>query len=213
MTDSRRYVQYGCGLSAPSDWINYDVSPTLRLQKIPVLGSLIKKNLNVVFPDNVNYGDIIKGLPEASDSATGVYCSHTLEHLSLDDFRRALKNTYQILKPGGIFRCVVPDLEWAAREYLNSLDGGNAEASINFLNETLLGVPQRTRGLKSLVSSSFGNSKHLWMWDARSLTAELAKAGFKDIRRCRFNDSTDPAFKSVENPGRFENAVALECRK
>src|SRR5262245_22988509 len=30
------YVQYGCGLSAPDDWLNFDASPTLWLQLIPV---------------------------------------------------------------------------------------------------------------------------------------------------------------------------------
>ena len=41
------YVQYGCGLSAPKEWINFDVSPTLRIQKTPILGSILKSKLNV----------------------------------------------------------------------------------------------------------------------------------------------------------------------
>ena len=36
-----RFVQYGCGLTAPTTWENYDVSPTLRVQKVPLLGALI----------------------------------------------------------------------------------------------------------------------------------------------------------------------------
>src|SRR5436190_6115031 len=111
------YVQYGCGLSAPAGWKNFDVSPTLRLQKIPFLGKLLKRNSKTVFPENVQYGDIIKQLPVAENSCDGVYCSHTLEHLSLNDCRISLRNTYKILKPKGIFRCVVPDLEMAARAY------------------------------------------------------------------------------------------------
>jgi hypothetical protein len=69
------YVQYGCGLSAPAEWINFDVSPTLRIQKIPILGGLLKGRLNTRFPDNVRYGDIIKGLPVADNSCDGLYCS------------------------------------------------------------------------------------------------------------------------------------------
>jgi hypothetical protein len=30
------YIQYGCGLSAPKEWTNFDVSPTLRIQKLPI---------------------------------------------------------------------------------------------------------------------------------------------------------------------------------
>jgi predicted SAM-dependent methyltransferase len=210
---NKRYVQYGCGLSAPEQWVNYDASPTLQIQNAPVLGGLLKNQLNTHFPANVRFGDIIKGLPEEVNSVDGLYSSHTLEHLSLSDMRRALANSYAVLKKGGIFRCVVPDLEYAAREYLRRLDSGDENASHFFMENTLLGVPQRARGLKGLASTYFGNSHHLWMWDRKSLHAELRNAGFIDIRECRFNDSEDPMFKHVEDPSRFEFAVALEARK
>lgn len=207
------YVQYGCGLSAPKEWINFDVSPTLRIQKTPIIGGLLKSQLNTVFPDNVRYGDILKGLPIADNSCDGLYCSHTLEHLSLDDFRLALANSYRVLKPGGTFRCIVPDLEHAARAYISQLDKGQKNASIDFMHETLLGFAKRPRGFKGLVSSFFGNAHHLWMWDQQSLAEELKNAGFTSIRVCVYNDATDPMFKHVEDPSRFNNAVALECKK
>ncbi|MEM6803266.1 MAG: methyltransferase domain-containing protein [Bacteroidota bacterium] len=213
MTQEKSYVQYGCGLSAPEEWKNFDVSPTLRIQKTPIIGKVLRGQLNVVFPDNVFYGDIIKGLPVADNSCDGAYCSHTLEHLSLADFRMALQNTYRILKPGGIFRCVVPDLEVLAKRYIKDLDKGEKEASISFIRNTLLGVPQRSRGFKGLLKSAFGNAHHLWMWDHTSLALELEKVGFKDIRKCEFNDSKDEMFKLVEDKDRFVNAACIECYK
>lgn len=210
---SKRYVQYGCGLSAPEQWINYDASPTLQIQKAPLIGGILKNSLNTEFPSNVVFGDIIKGLPEQVNSVDGLYCSHTLEHLSLADMRKSLANSYAVLKKGGIFRCVVPDLEYAAREYIKRLDAGDESASMFFMENTLLGVENRPRGAKNLVSSYFGNSHHLWMWDRKSLAKELRNAGFIDIRECNFNDSEDPMFKHVEDPSRFEQAVALECKK
>lgn len=210
---NKQYVQYGCGLSAPDKWINFDVSPTLRLQKIPLIGTLLKSRSRVVFPSNVRYGDIVKGLPVADNSCDGVYCSHTLEHLSLEDFRVSLQNTLRILKPGGIFRCVVPDLEIAAREYLQALDNGKKTASIDFLSSVMLGQHTRARGIKNLTRAAFGNSHHLWMWDVQSLGEELKAAGFNNIRPCQFDDSKDPMFKLVEDAGRFWHAAAIECTK
>src|ERR1041384_622150 len=113
------YVQYGCGLSAPTGWTNYDCSPTLRLQKVPIVGRLIKKT---EFPRNVKYGDIVKGLPLSPQSCFGIYASHVLEHLALDDFRTALRNTYDLLAPDGVFRHVMPDLRKIASDYLASAD-------------------------------------------------------------------------------------------
>ncbi len=208
-----QHVQYGCGLSAPIEWVNFDVSPTLRIQKVPVLGFVLKKQLNASFPENVKYGDIIKGLPVLDNSCDGLYCSHTLEHLSLQDFRLALKNSYKILKKGGIFRCIVPDIEFIARNYIKNLESGNHSASVNFISETLMGIEKRPRGFKAFLNSFYGNSHHLWMWDHQSLAEELKKAGFTHIRNCQFNDSEDPLFKLVENKSRFVNAVAIECKK
>jgi hypothetical protein len=211
--DQRNYVQYGCGMCAPDEWINFDSSPTLRIQKLPVLGEILKNRLNTIFPPNVRYGDIVKGLPVEEDSCQGLFCSHTLEHLSLVDFRRALSNSFSILKPGGIFRILVPDLEKYSRRYLDALDMGIQSASIQFMNETLLGMNERPRKAKDHISSIFGNSHHLWMWDYHSLSKELADVGFSHVRNCSFSDCEDKMFRYVEERGRFTDAVAIECRK
>jgi SAM-dependent methyltransferase len=207
------YVQYGCGLSAPNEWMNFDVSFTLRLQKAPIIGTILKSKLNAIFPDNVLYGDIVKGLPISDNSCDGLYCSHTLEHLSLNDFRQALVNSYKVLKRGGIFRCVVPDMENLARSYIQSLDNGDSQACINFVDYTLLAIKERPRGLTGILNAYFGNFQHLWMWDNLSLSAELKNVGFTEIRKCEFNDCEDYMFKYVEDFVRFQNAVAIECRK
>lgn len=104
------YVHYGCHHCASPEWLNFDASPTLRLERLPVVGRLVRKNARR-FPANVIYGDIVLGLPVSPDSCNGVYCSHVLEHLALEDCRRALLNTHRIMKRGGIFRMVLPDLE------------------------------------------------------------------------------------------------------
>jgi predicted SAM-dependent methyltransferase len=209
----KKYVQYGCGLSAPSTWMNFDASPSLRIQKIPLFGQLMKSRLNVIFPPNVMYGDIIKGLPVEKNSCDAVFCSHTLEHLSLMDFRTALNNTFAIMKPGGLFRCIVPDLESAGRKYISDLEDNPEQASILFLEEVLLGVRQRPRKLKGFVSSFYGNSHHLWMWDQHSLKGELRSAGFKNIRTAVYNDSREKMFGHVEDKSRFIHSVCLECEK
>lgn len=208
-----QYVQYGCGLSAPVEWTNFDVSPTLRIQKIPLIGTLLRRQLNTNFPANVQYGDIIRGLPVGDQSCDGLYCSHTLEHLSLNDLRVALKNSFKILKPGAPFRLVVPDLEQMARGYLQSLEAGQSSASIKFIRNMIFGLEERPRGLKGFISSYMGNANHLWMWDHSSLAEELKNAGFTQIRRCSYNDSPDSMFRLVENESRFLGAVALECTR
>ncbi|WP_148257199.1 hypothetical protein [Treponema primitia] len=76
------YLQYGCGSSAPINWLNYDASPMIILQKIPGIGLMIQKIRNVSFDKNVKYGDIVKGIQKYNNSCDAVYCSHVLEHLT-----------------------------------------------------------------------------------------------------------------------------------
>jgi hypothetical protein len=206
---SSDYVQYGCGWCAPRSWRNFDASPTLRFERVPVLGRLYTKN-DTRFPDNVEYGDIVRGLPVPPHSAKGVYCSHVLEHLPLEDFRSALQNTLRIMTLGGVFRFVVPDLEIAANRYV--VDPSDAAAS-NFMRSTGLGRERRPRGSWELVKAALGNSEHMWMWDYKSLAHELRQAGFVDIRRAQFGSAEDPMFSAVEQEGRWTDSIGIECRR
>ena len=209
----KKYVQYGCGLSSPENWINFDSSPTLLIQRTFLIGSLLKNKTNVIFPKNVKYGDIIKGLPIANDSCDGIYCSHILEHLSYEDFKIAIKNTYVILKKGGIFRLVMPDLEYLVNLYLQNKKENKEEASTLFMKGSGLGLLRRKRGIRAVLESAFGSSRHHWLYDEDSAISELEKIGFKEIRSCQFNDCKDKMFHYVEDEKRFQGAIALEMTK
>lgn len=206
------YVQYGCAFSAPAGWVNFDSSPTVRFERLPVVGRLYTKN-STRFPPSVRYGDVVSGLPVETGDCLGVYASHVLEHLCLDDCRIALRETYRLLADGGIFRLVVPDLEVYAERYLSSLRSGDSGATIQFLEGTGLGVRSRPRGPIRLASQLFGNSAHKWMWDEASLRSELQQAGFSSIRRAALGDSSDPMFARAEDPTRFLDACAMEAER
>ena len=188
------YVQYGCGWCAPEGWLNFDASPTLRFERLPMLGGLYTRNAER-FPAAVRYGDIVRGLPVAADSCAGIYCSHVLEHLSLEEADAALANTRRYLAPGGTFRLVVPDLAQLARDYLAN---ASTQAAHEFMDAAYLGQRQRSRGLRGALASWLGNSRHQWMWDEKSMRERLEKAGFTRIRRCDFGDATDRRFDAVE---------------
>lgn len=179
------------------------------MQKLPAIGRLVPAGPYGRFPPNVLYGDVVKGLPLPRRAASLLYCSHVLEHLCLSDLRRALLNCRRILRPGGVFRLVVPDLEHLIRCY--SADD-SPRAATTFMEDTMLGRKVRLRGLLGLIRERLGNSQHLWMWDYKSLAAELDAAGFSSIRRAALGDSQIAAFDLVEHQDRWANALGIECR-
>jgi predicted SAM-dependent methyltransferase len=204
------YVHYGCGLCAPLGWRNFDASSSLRLQKAPIIGRFFRFGSFPIFPTNVEYGDIVKGLPVKPESCQAIYASHILEHLSLQDFRIAIKNTYNYLNQGGIFRLVMPDLEYLIRCYQASRD---SEAAIIFMEQSGLGVRNSPRGFFDRARSWFGKSAHLWLWDYPGLYAELDLVRFQQIRRAQFHDSSEIRFYDVEDKGRWENCLGVECKR
>lgn len=211
-TVSPLYVQYGSGFSAPENWRNFDASPTLRFERVPVFGRLYTRN-DQRFPPNVEYGDVVKGLPVASDSCAGVFASHVLEHLSLKDFHKALEETRRILRSGGMFRLVVPDLYHLCRRYVERYETGVPNANDAFMRDSYLGQTSRPRGPLGLLKACLGNSAHLWMWDEPSLSSALEEHGFGSVRRAEFGDCRDPAFRAVEHAERFKGACAMEAAK
>jgi len=206
------YVQYGCGWCAPAGWQNFDASHTLRFERLPLVGRWYTKNSRR-FPDQVRYGNIVKGLPLPPECASGVYASHILEHLAYNDCLQALRNTHRLLMPGGVFRLIVPDLEFVARQYVDALQTDSPEANDLFMENTSLGRRESPHGIFAWLYSQLANSRHFWMWDYPAMAQALDAQGFREIRRCSFNDSGDPMFARVEDRLRFEGALAVQARK
>ena len=211
-------VQYGAGWAAPAGWLNFDSSPSVRLERLPLLGRFLRVNAER-FPAGIRFGDIVAGLPVPDASAKAVYASHVLEHLAYEDCLTALRNTWRILQPGGVFRLIVPDLAARARRYVEAVSAADPGASPWFMRTTLLGQEQRPRALKARVRDSLGNTAHRWMWDEPSLRAALTDAGFTAIRVCAFGDAEDPDFRTVEARDRFVDEdtgiteLAMEARR
>lgn len=96
-----RLLNLGCGSHYHPSWINVDVRGAGP--------SVIPHDLN-------------KPLVCEDNSFNVVYHSHVLEHLSKGQGSRLMSECHRVLKPGGIIRVVVPDLEQMARWYLALLE-------------------------------------------------------------------------------------------
>jgi hypothetical protein len=206
-----QYIQFGCGLCAPASFRNFDAGPAFWLQsQTPFLKRTLVRRGFPDYPPNIEYGDVVRGLPVEPGTAAAVYCSHVLEHLALEELRAALRNVYSYLMPGGVFRFVLPDLEWLARRYVESSD---PEAASQFMRDAHLGLPSQGSGAKKLLKSVYGRSAHLWMWDEKNMARELSGAGFIKIRRAMMGDNPDPRFADVEDEDRWKNCLGMECQR
>lgn len=101
-TDSPvKLLNIGCGNHFHPAWTNVD---------------LISQSLDVI-----PY-DVTTGLPFPDNSFDAVYHSHVIEHLQRNQGIDLIRECLRVLKPGGVARIVVPDLEKIAKLYLEKHD-------------------------------------------------------------------------------------------
>lgn len=112
--NARRMLNIGCGRRYHCDWTNLDLGES--------------------DPDVITH-DVTKGLPFESSVFSAVYHSHLLEHLEPFQGRALTHECFRVLKPGGVLRIVVPDLECIARLYLETHShalSGDETAKVNY---------------------------------------------------------------------------------
>jgi predicted SAM-dependent methyltransferase len=120
MTEKISYLNLGCGDRFIESWINIDFisnSPFVRQH------------------------DLNTGIPLGDHSVDVVYHSHILEHFTRDKGEQLIRECIRVLKPGGIIRIAVPDLEQLARQYLNNLEraiSDNSEMNAENYNWALI---------------------------------------------------------------------------
>ena len=102
MSDSQpRLLNLGCGACHHPAWVNVDFRQT---------------------GPGVMAHDLSRGVPFPDASFDAVYHSHLLEHFHASTAPLFLAECWRVLKPGGILRVAVPDLEAMARMYVKRLD-------------------------------------------------------------------------------------------
>lgn len=111
------FINLGCGLKAHAAWVNIDYSRAAPLKKLPFFRRIFTSPL----PPNYLNHNLRYGIPFADNTASAVYSSHLLEHLYHDQAALFCKEQWRVLKPGGVIRVVVPDLEGAAARYIAAL--------------------------------------------------------------------------------------------
>lgn len=103
-----RLLNLGCGATYHPEWVNLDLKAS---------------------PPHVIGHDLKRGIPFPDASFEAVYTSHVLEHIPPSHVTGFLSEAVRVLRPGGVLRVVVPDLEAICRIYLEKLAGAAAGSS------------------------------------------------------------------------------------
>jgi predicted SAM-dependent methyltransferase len=174
-------MNWGCGEHPEPGWINSDVK----------IGAGIDISC-----------DIREGLPLEDASLDYIVSIHALPELPLGDQSVALRELRRLLKPGGVLRLALPDLDKAIRAYIEN-------------DRDYFLIPDEhaaTIGGKLVTQMLwYGWSRTLFTQDS---TGELLKdAGFGEILACSFRETRSRFPEIVELDSRERESFFVEAVK
>ena len=176
-----RRLNWGCGDWTERGWINSDV----------------KK-----FPGVDLVADIREGLPLESDSVDYIASIHSLPEIPFTEIVPALSELRRVLKPGGVLRLVLPDLDKGIAAYQRR----DAE---------YFKIPDedaRSLGAKFVTQMVwYGYSRSLFTYEF--IEEQLQNAGFSSVANCGFKRTVSPYPEIVELDNRERESLFVEAVK
>lgn len=237
-------LNLGCGAKTSDLCDNLDWSILVRLKRnlllrlaaAPFIRGERRDRLDAISP-NVILHDMRKGLPYADSSVDAVYHSHMLEHIDRPYVPPFQKEVWRVLKPGGIQRICIPDLELATRRYLDSVESCQRDpARIALHDEAVHHLLEQSVRKEAAATSEqrpvrrwlenrlLGGARergetHQWMYDRYNLRAIVEEAGFHSFEIKSWNESDIPRWQEIglellaTGPEYKLESLYAECRK
>ena len=204
-------LNLGCGRTILSGWVNIDNSPSVVLAKVPFIRYILFK-LKIISPEqfenqwskDIVWCDVSRKIPYPDSVVDRVYSSHFLEHIEKEKGETVLRETFRILKKGGIFRLVVPDLVFHAQRYLKKISGVESIGREPH-DELLFNIYGAF-----LEAKRFG-AWHRYMYDWPTLQFLLNQVGFSRVVRQPYQKSLDPELARLDS--RPEDSLHIDAVK
>lgn len=165
-------LNVGCGTDYKDGWINIDNNSDNNIEKL-----------------DLNW-DLRNPLPFADNSVDYIFNEHFFEHLTVEESRAAMQDFMRTLKPGGVMRIAMPDMEDVVELYLDK----NWKKRPIFKNHGLTFVQTRAE----MVNMSFHWWGHKWLYDWEELVRRAHEIGYDKIQRCTWRKSKHAALKNLE---------------
>jgi SAM-dependent methyltransferase len=195
-------LNLGCFDQSVDGWVNTDITPHIFVAKVPGAALLLRRlgrmtaeryeqHQRGVF-DHVKYMNLGKRFSFADDSFDNAFSAHVFEHLYRDHAVSCAREICRVLKPGGVFRVSVPDLDLAVSAY----DTRKPELLLDLIYES---------------SQPGDKNRHHWMYNEHSMGRLLRDAGFSRVHRCGFRQGLCPDLDKLDN--RPEMSLFMEATK
>jgi len=169
--------------------------------------------LNCDIKDGEYCIDSVEPFPVPDNSIDYVYSEHFVEHLTFDEALCFMKESFRVLKKGGIFRCLMPDfslllsiavnqpelakkLRMRIAEGRKSKEGQRIESGVS--SEQALLWDSRD----DIINAFMRGWGHKYLWSANHLAKAIEYVGFSNVEIMSYGKSSDQRI-SLDPPDRW----------
>lgn len=174
-------LHVGCGQNQFPGWVNADI--TVKAEVIVFLQ---------------------KRLPFGDGTLDRVYCEHVLEHVPYETAVFFLREVLRVLRPGGLARIAVPDLE----DIVNGYHHDDWKSRFDWVNWPDLSFIS-TRA--EMINIAFRWWGHRHLYDREELARALTDAGFRNYQYVRNGESEYEDLRGLET--RPDSTLIVEAAK
>ena len=140
-----------------------------------------------------------------------------MEHVRIDKIRLLLSEVLRILKPGGMFRVTVPDLELFAHKYVEGDHAFFEPYLENHKRERENGKEKhwlvRTHGSAFMSLCNLRFHHHRWMYDFETVRALAEEVGFSKAVKQSYGVSLDEEAAKLDDAGRSHETLYVDLVK
>lgn len=192
-------LHVGCGDILLKDWLNIHYERREEYGKVKQENGALYLNYN-----------LLKPWPFEGDSIQYIAGSHFIEHLDLNQGIRFLKESFRVLRKGGVIRLSCPDLHIYARNYIEN----NQKFFENkWIKEWCAFKNAVTPGEIFIAKAYDSGGSHKWFYDFDSLKHILETAGFHKVRKEGRLTGCVPDLEKIEPPARELETLYVEALK
>lgn len=161
--------------------------------------------------------------PYADNQFDGIYSEHFIEHMYKYQGINFFKEALRILKPGGTIRTVWPPYEFVEKLVSNEWLTADEEEFVEHYHAFYVvkhkfapkGNKHRNKREQCALGLLYQQGEHLHIWSIQEMLDTLKELGFKNVKQCKYQESTVADFKGIDTPGKIRalHSAVIEARK
>ena len=160
-----------------------------------ILGGWINTDYNTAKFSGSDYLDVTKKFPYDNNSVDYIFSEHMIEHISYQDGKFMLEESFRVLKSGGKIRISTPDLKFLIKLY----NEDKTELQKRYIEYSFKEYKLDGNSDTFVINNFHRDWGHIFIYDEKTLKSLFESIGFFDLKCYGLMESDDEELRGLEH--------------